>query len=243
MFIKQSSFLKLASTTSMLVLTAACAAPPQVPVVADRVSATQSANNGVEFCDLQVTDFTPALVASIRSNPNYDRNLAIWLEQCPELALAFADFGTAAIDETASGFVAGPGEGPDIEGAGSAVPGGGNGGGGDNGNGDGGGDGGNGDDDDDNGDGGDGGNGDDDDDNGDGGDGGNGDDDDDNGDGGDGGNGDDDDNGDGDDHQNGSQSGLGDGTNPGQGSNNNNAGNSSGGTGTNNPGQGTPGQG
>jgi hypothetical protein len=125
MFIKQSSFLKLASTTSMLVLTAACAAPPQVPVVADRVSATQSANNGVEFCDLQVTDFTPALVASIRSNPNYDRNLAIWLEQCPELALAFADFGTAAIDETASGFVAGPGEGPDIEGAGSAVPGGG----------------------------------------------------------------------------------------------------------------------
>jgi hypothetical protein len=123
MLIKQSSFLKLAGTASMLVLTAACAAPPQVPVVADRISVTQSANNGVEFCDLQVTDFTPAMVAQIRRNPNYERNLAIWLEQCPELALAFADFGTAAIGNSASGFVAGPGEGPDIEGAGSAVPG------------------------------------------------------------------------------------------------------------------------
>ena len=101
MFTRQKTFLKFTCTSSLLTLAAACAQPQPVPIVADmyfdKYSAVQSANNGVAFCDLTVEDFTPELVAQIRSNPNYERNLAVWLEECPELALAFADFGTASI--------------------------------------------------------------------------------------------------------------------------------------------------
>jgi hypothetical protein len=101
MFTTPKTFLKFFSTGSVLTLAAACAQPQPVPIVADmyfdKFSAAQSAGNGVDFCELNVDDFTPELVAQIRSNPNYERNLAIWLEECPELALAFADFGTASI--------------------------------------------------------------------------------------------------------------------------------------------------
>jgi hypothetical protein len=109
MFTRQKTFLKFTCTSSLLTLAAACAQPQPVPIVADmyfdKYSAAQSANNGVAFCDLKVEDFTPELVAQIRSNPNYERNLAIWLEECPELALAFADFGTASVaSPSPSGF-------------------------------------------------------------------------------------------------------------------------------------------
>ncbi|MDG1129807.1 MAG: hypothetical protein P8N68_11960, partial [Paracoccaceae bacterium] len=106
MFTAKRSYFRFMCSGSLLTLAAACAHPEPVPIVADmyfdKYSAAQSAGNGVEFCELKVEDFTPELVAQIRSNPNYERNLAIWLEQCPELALAFADFGTASIAGTAS---------------------------------------------------------------------------------------------------------------------------------------------
>ena len=107
MFTTPKTLLKTLSAGSILTLAAACAQPQPVPIVADmyfdKFSAAQSAENGVPFCDLNSDDFTPELVAQIRSNPNYDRNLAIWLEECPELALAFADYGTASIASPAAG--------------------------------------------------------------------------------------------------------------------------------------------
>jgi len=160
MFTTQKTFIKLISTGSFLTFAAACAQPQPVPIVADmyfdKFSAAQSASNGVEFCDLSPEDFTPALVAQIRSNPNYERNLAIWLEECPELALAFADFGTASIpspnDAGGEGAFGeadgagpngpspapGPGPGPGPSNPGNGDTGSGNGDSGDGGNGDGG---------------------------------------------------------------------------------------------------------
>ncbi|MDP5365942.1 MAG: hypothetical protein NWT12_06585, partial [Paracoccaceae bacterium] len=106
MFTTKRNYFRFMCSGGLLTLAAACAHPEPVPIVADmyfdKYSAAQSAGNGVEFCELKVEDFTPALVAQIRSNPNYERNLAIWLEQCPELALAFADFGTASVAGTAA---------------------------------------------------------------------------------------------------------------------------------------------
>ena len=82
MLSKRKTILKVSLTGCLFVAGAACTPPIQ---------------RQVEFCDLDIDDFTPALVAQIRNNPNFDRNLLIWLEQCPEQALALADFETASI--------------------------------------------------------------------------------------------------------------------------------------------------
>ncbi|MFU8882733.1 MAG: hypothetical protein ACNA7Q_10230 [Rhodobacterales bacterium] len=101
----------------------------------DKFSAAQSTGMGVDFCELNESDFTPELVAQIRSNPNYDNNLAAWLRECPELALAFADFGTATIASPAApGFMGG--EASPGEGGGGIIGGGGTGNDGNNGGGD-----------------------------------------------------------------------------------------------------------
>jgi hypothetical protein len=151
MFTTKRNYFRFMCSGGLLTLAAACAHPEPVPIVADmyfdKYSAAQSAGNGVEFCELKVEDFTPALVAQIRSNPNYERNLAIWLEQCPELALAFADFGTASVAGTAApdafggeadfgGFVGIVGGGPGGGDTGGGDTGGGDTGGGDTGGGD-----------------------------------------------------------------------------------------------------------
>lgn len=85
MFSERKTIIKLGAACSLFAIMAAC---------------TQPTITQIEFCDLEIDDFTPALVAQIRSDPNFDRNLIIWLEQCPETALAFADLATATIPQT-----------------------------------------------------------------------------------------------------------------------------------------------
>ena len=84
----------------------ACAEPATVPQVLDatdkRQATAKSSRVGVEFCKLSVESFSTALVRQIRSNPNYARNLEIWLKQCPDLALALSDFSTTTFVSSAN---------------------------------------------------------------------------------------------------------------------------------------------
>ena len=84
----------------------ACAEPATVPQVLDatdkRQASAKSSRVGVEFCKLSVESFSTALVRQIRSNPNYARNLEIWLKQCPDLALALSDFSTTTFVSSAN---------------------------------------------------------------------------------------------------------------------------------------------
>lgn len=83
MFGKSKTVLKITAAGSVFAIVAACAQP-----------VTQQ----IQFCDLDIENLSPAVIAQIRNDPNYDSNLVIWFEQCPEVALAFADLATASID-------------------------------------------------------------------------------------------------------------------------------------------------
>ena len=96
MFSNHKTFLRLTCVGGLFTLVAACAQPTTpTPIRADIYLPKYSPAES-EFCQMDIGSLSAAQVAEIRNDPNYDANLARWLEECPETALAFADLATAS---------------------------------------------------------------------------------------------------------------------------------------------------